>query len=87
MKISDRNCVVAAVILFFVVAAALSGGGCTYVKKGDLTYCNLGFEKSVSKVKVNADGSAELEGVKNTTPQIVEAAVSAGVGAAVRAAK
>src|SRR5687767_11490001 len=62
-------------------------GGCTYVKKGDLTYCNLGFEKQISKVKVNADGSAELEGVKNTTPQIVESAVSAGVTAAVKAAK
>lgn len=60
--------------------------GCTAIKFGELSYTNVGFQKDVGKVSItkNPDGSitGTVEGVKNTTPQIVEAAVDAAIRAA-----
>jgi hypothetical protein len=82
---SDRSCLLAVAFLLLVALYALAG--CTVVKKDGMFYGNVGFEKQISKVSIekNPDGTERtvVEGVKNTTPQIVEAAV----GAAVKAAK
>lgn len=76
----------AAIFLSLLAAFAIVACGCTVVKKDGLFYGNVGFEKQISKVSIEKTAEGEkttVEGVKNNTPQVVEAAV----GAAVRAAK
>ena len=75
-------------IALIVAALLIAMSGCTAVKYDGFSYTNVGFEKQVGKVSFakNPDGTVtgSVEGVKNTTPQIVEAAVGAAVRGATK---
>ena len=83
MNTRIRSIATLVLILAFAALFACLCTGCTYASGKGFTYVNLGFEKSLAKAEVKPDGSVSIEGVKNATPQIIEAAV----GAAVKAAK